>query len=134
MEAAVAGLITAVLAVGCMLSVTGVNDNVPIMPTSLREWREAGEYAASISLAMVSGNILGTLVFRILPSTLAQGGKPNAVAIKTARLLGDHVGHEQLRRRARLIQELVQTVGPLAGAAAGVAGSLYTGLKGVLGS
>jgi hypothetical protein len=132
-EAFLAGLATAILAVGCMLAVTGINDNVPIFPASTREWREVAEYAASISLALLSGNVLGQVIFRILPNTLAQGGKPNAVAFRAARLLGEHVGREQLRRRARLIQELAQTIGPLLGAAAGVTGSLYTGLRAVLG-
>jgi hypothetical protein len=50
-----------------------------------------------------------------------------------ARLLGQHVGEEQLRRRARLIQDLMQTVGPLAGVAATAVGSIYAGLKGLLG-
>lgn len=132
--ALVTGVATAALSVGCMLAVTGFNDGVPIVPTSAIEWREVAEYAASISLAFVSGNVLGTVLFRILPSTLAQGGKPNAAAFTMARLLGEHVGQEQMRRRARLIQELLQTAGPLAAAAAGMAGSVYTGLKGVLGS
>jgi hypothetical protein len=39
-----------------------------------------------------------------------------------------------MRRRACLIQELLQTIGLLAGAAVGIPGSAYTGLKGVLGS
>lgn len=97
------GLATAILSVGCMLVVTGINDSVPIVPASVVEWREVGEYVASIGLAFLSGNVLGMVIFRILPSTLAQGGKPNAVAFKAARLLGEHVGEEQMRRRARLI-------------------------------
>jgi hypothetical protein len=64
---------------------------------------------------------------------LAQGGKPNAAAFRIARLLGQHVGEEQLRRRARLIQDLIQTAGPLVGIAATAIGSVYAGLKGVLG-
>jgi hypothetical protein len=47
-----------------------------------------------------------------MPRILTQGSKPNALALKIARLLGDHVGDEQLRRRARLIQNLIQTAGP----------------------
>jgi hypothetical protein len=125
---------TAIISVSLMLAITGLNDNVPIIPTSTVEWREVAEYVASITLAFLSGNILGTIVFRLLPSTLAQGGKPNSGAFAVARLLGEHVGEEQMRRRARVIQELLQTAGPLVGAAAGMAGSLYTGLKGVLGS
>ena len=116
-----------------MLTVTGLHDQVPILPDVWVEWREVIEYSASIFLAFVSGNILGVLIFQVMPRLLTQGGKPNALALKTARFLGQHVGDEQLRRRARLIQNLVQTAGPLVGVAATAVGSIYAGLKGILG-
>lgn len=129
----VLALSAAVLSVFSMLTVTGLHDHVPILPEVWVEWREVIEYGASILLAFVSGNILGVLIFQVLPRVLAQGGKPNAFAFRMARLLGQHVGEEQLRRRARLIQDLMQTVGPLAGVAATAVGSIYAGLKGLLG-
>ncbi|HEY0848756.1 MAG TPA: hypothetical protein VGD96_02515 [Bradyrhizobium sp.] len=46
---------------------------------------------------------------------------------------GQHVGEDTMRRRARRIQDLMQTVGPLAGVVATAAGSVYTGLKGMFG-
>jgi len=128
------GVATAALSVTCMLTVTGLNDNVPILPASRGEWREVFEYSASIALALGSGNILGHMIFQVLPRILSQGGKPNAAAFRIARLLGAHVGEEQLRRRARLIQDLLQTIGPLAGVVATAVGSVYAGLKGVIGS
>jgi hypothetical protein len=67
-----------------------------------------------------------------MPRILTQGSKPNALALRIARLLGHHVGDEQLRRRARLIQNLIQTAGPLVGVAATAVGSIYAGLKGIL--
>jgi hypothetical protein len=127
------GALTAILAVISMLTVTGFNDNVPIVPGPWIEWREVIEYSASITLALVTGNIIGFLILDVLPKTMAQGGKPNALAYSIARLLGQHVGEEQLRRRARIIQDLLVTVGPLAGVAATAAGSVYAGLKGVFG-
>lgn len=132
--ALILGVIAAAVSVMCMLTVTGINDGVPILPESRGEWREVFEYAASIALAMVAGNIIGVIVFQVLPHVLAQGGKPNAAAFKIARLLGQHVGEEQLRRRARLIQDLMQTAGPLAGVLVTAVGSIYAGLKGVIGS
>jgi hypothetical protein len=48
-------------------------------------------------------------------------------------MLGQHVGEEGMRRRARRIQDLMQTAGPLSGVVATAAGSIYTGLKGILG-
>lgn len=134
MKGAIAlGLLTATVSVLAMLTVTGLHDRVPILPEVWIEWREVFEYSASIFLAFVSGNILGVLIFQVMPRLLAQGGKPNALAMKTARLLGQHVGDEQLRRRARLIQNLVQTAGPLVGVAVTAIGSIYAGLKGILG-
>jgi hypothetical protein len=127
------GIVTASFAILCMLTVTGVNDNVPIMPGPWIEWREAIEYALSIALAFVTGNILGFLVFRALPRIVAGGGKPNAVAYNMARALGQHVGEDQLRRRARVIQNLMRTIGPLTGIVVTASGSLYAGLKGILG-
>jgi hypothetical protein len=127
------GVLTAALAVTCMLTVTGFNDNVPIMPGPWVEWREVIEYVASIALAFVTGNIFGFLVFDVLPKTMAQGGKPNAVAYRLAGLLGQHVGDQQLRRRARAIQGLLTTAGPLVGIAVTAGGSIYAGLKGVFG-
>ncbi len=127
------GILTAAIAVACMLTVTGVNDNVPIMPGPWVEWREVIEYIASIALAFVTGNILGFLIFEALPRIMVQGGKPNALAYRIAGVLGQHVGEEQLRRRARTIQDLLTTAGPLVGIVATAGGSIYAGLKGVFG-
>jgi hypothetical protein len=127
------GILTATIAVICMLTVTGINDNVDIIPGPWIEWREVIEYIASIALAFVTGNILGFIILDVLPKTMAQGGKPNAVAYRIAGLLGQHVGDEQLRRRARTIQDLLRTAGPLVGMAATAGGSVYAGLKGVFG-
>ena len=131
--ALVLAIATAAFSIFAMLTVTGVHDHVPILPEVWVEWREVIEYGASILLAFISGNILGVLIFLVMPRVLVQGGKPNALAFKVARLLGQHVGEEQLRRRARLIQNLMQTVGPLVGVAATAVGSVYAGLKGILG-
>jgi hypothetical protein len=127
------GLATASLSITLMLTVTGLHDDVSILPASAVEWREVFEYGTSILLAFVSGNLFGIVIFQVLPGVLAQGGKPNAAAFTMARLLGQHVGEDQLRRRARLIQDLARTIVPLVGVAATAVGSLYTGLKGVLG-
>jgi hypothetical protein len=127
------GFMTAGLAVTCMLAVTGFNDNVPVIPGPWIEWREVIEYVASIGLAFVTGNIIGFLIFDVLPRSMTKGGRPNAIAYKIAGLLGEHVGDEQLRRRARTIQGLLTTVGPLLGVLATAAGSIYTGLKVIFG-
>jgi hypothetical protein len=133
MGAFVLAFLLASVSILAMLTVTGFHDDVPILPTVGIQWREVFEYGASILLAFVSGNMLGLVAFQVLPRVLSQGGKPNAFAFRVARLLGQHVGEEQLRRRARLIQDLMHTVGPLVGVAATAVGSIYAGLKGLLG-
>jgi hypothetical protein len=127
------GVLTAALAVTCMLMVTGINDNVAILPETWFEGREVIQYIASIALAYVTGNLLGSLVFEVLPKTMSHGGRPNAVAYRIASMLGQHVGEEQLRRRARTIQDLIRTIGPLVGVMATAGGSIYAGLKSVIG-
>jgi hypothetical protein len=127
------GFLTASLSILSMLTVTGIHDRVPILPTSWIEWREAIEYSLSIILAFGTGNILGDLIFRVVPSIMAHGGRPNPAAYRLARMLGQHVGEEQFRRRARVIQDLMRTIGPLAGVVITAAGSLYAGLKGIFG-
>ena len=61
------------------------------------------------------------------------GRKAQPVAYRIAGLLGQHVGEDQLRRRARTIQDLLRTVGPLVGIAASAGASIYAGLKGIFG-
>ncbi len=127
------GLLTAIFSVTGMLAIVAYVDGTSMVPETFREWREIVEYGLSIALSFLTGNILVILVLFILPSTIASSGKPNAAAYRIARMLGQHVGQETMRRRARRIQDLMQTVGPLAGVVATAAGSIYTGLKGVLG-
>jgi hypothetical protein len=127
------GLLTATVAVTCMLVVTGLNDKVPIIPDTWLDWREVIEYVISIALAFGTGNILGFLLFDVLPRTVSHNGKPNAFAFVIAGMLGQHVGEEQMRRRARRIQDLLRTAGPLMGIVMTAAGSVYAGLKGVFG-
>jgi hypothetical protein len=127
------GALIGLLSVSGMLTVIGIVDNVPIVPATFLEWRESFEYGLSIALTFLTGNILAVLVFVILPSTIASGGKASPAAYRVARMLGQHVGEEGMRRRARRIQDLMQTVGPLLGVVATAAGSAYTGLKGIIG-
>ena len=127
------GALTAALSVFGMLAVVAYADGTTIVPASFREWRETVEYGLSIALSFLTGNILVILVLWLLPNTIASGGKPSAAAYRAARMLGQHVGEDTMRRRARRIQDLMQTVGPLAGVVATGAGSIYTGLKGMLG-
>ncbi len=126
------GIGAALIAVAGMLTVIGYLDDVPILPRTWREWRETIEYGTSIALALVTGNIAALLAVRLLPTRLATGGRPNPAAYRVALMLGRHVGEEALRRRARQIQTLARTLGPLAGVVATAYGAIYTGLKSII--
>jgi hypothetical protein len=127
------GVLAAAISVTGMMAVVAWLDGASMVPETLREWRETIEYGLSIALAFLTGNLLVMFVRFVLPSTIASSDRPSAVAYRIAWMLGQHVGKETMRRRARRIQDLMQTVGPLAGVVATAAGSIYTGLKGMLG-
>ena len=127
------GAVMAIVSVFGMLLVSHFHDGDPILPKDWFEWKETLQYVLSIALAFGVGNIVANVVFLVLPSTIAASGQPNAAAFRIARMLGQHVGQEGLRRRARRIQDLMVRVGPVAGLAATAAGSVYAGLKGVMG-
>ena len=116
-----------------MLVVVGYVDKIPIVPDTFREWREVAEYTLSIALAFGTGNLLAMLILRSPPIVMAASGRPSAVAFRLARLWGQHAGPEMMRRRARRIQEVIKTLGPLIGLLTTAGGSIYAGLKGVLG-
>ena len=104
----------------------------PIAPSNAREWREAIEYAISIALAMVTGDVLATFMRRLIPRTMASIERPNPLAMRAALMLGSHVGRQAIRRRAQRIQEICQTIGPAIGIAATASASIYAGIRSLL--
>lgn len=130
--ALVVGVAAAIVSVSGMLTVTGCLDQVPVMPTNWIEWKETLEYGLSIAMAFGAGNLLGYLLYEALPRTLISSGKPSPAAYWLAGTFGRHSGREALRRRARLLQDILRTAGPLLGFIATVGGSVYSGLKGFL--
>jgi hypothetical protein len=128
------GVFIGLLSVGGMLTVIAFVDNVPILPQSVRDWRETLEYVASIALATVTGSVIAILVRRMLPRTLDSTGAPSPAATTIARMVGRHVGEQALRRRAQKIQDNFGTIATAAAALAAGAGSIYTGVRAWLGS
>jgi hypothetical protein len=127
------GTIVGVISVTGMLMIVGWSDNVPVVPENFREWREALEYAASIMLAFVTGDVLASLIQRMLPSTLDATNAPGAAAMMLARVTGRHMGKAALRRRAQKIQTGFGTVRTAIGALATATGSIYTGIRFLMG-
>src|SRR5262249_11938836 len=127
------GIFAGLFSAGGMLAVVALVDNVPLLPQSLRDWRETLEYVASIALATVTGSGIAILVRRMLPRTLDSTRAPTPAAITIARTAGRHVGTPALRRRAQKIQDNFGTIATAAAALAAGAGSIYTGVRALLG-
>ncbi len=54
-------LLAGTMAVAGMLIVTGLLDNVPIVPQNLRDWRETLEYVLAIALGFLTGALTASL-------------------------------------------------------------------------
>jgi hypothetical protein len=126
------GIIIGIVAVGGMTTIIGYVDNVPIMPQNAREWRETIEYAASIALATLTGNILATMVRSALPKHVTGSKHPSAMAMRIAMLMDPHAGSHALRRRSEKIQGLMKTAGSAVAAAGSASGAIYTGIRALL--
>jgi len=128
------GAVVGLVSVASMLTVVGFTDNEQILPENAREWREALEYAASIMLSYVTGNVLAALAQRMLPRTLDATTAPSPAITYFARIMGGHVGQQALRRRAQKISDNLGTIGTAAGALGTAAVSLYAGIRALLGN
>jgi hypothetical protein len=127
------GIFIGLVSVTGMLTIVAFIDHVPILPENFRDWRETLEYVVSIALANVTGTVIAVLARRMLPRRLDATGAPGPLAIIIARMIGRHVGDQAVRRRAQKIQDNFGTVATAAGALAAAAGSIYTGIRGLLG-
>jgi hypothetical protein len=127
------GVIIGALAVAGMTAIIGYTDNVPILPQNVHEWRETLEYAVSIALATVTGNILAMMARNLLAHQVSGNVHPSVMAVRVALLIGPYVGKQALRRRAEKIEALINTAGSVAGVVGSAAGTIYTGVRAVIG-
>ena len=131
--AAGVGVVIGIVSVACMMMIVGYTDNVPVLPQNFREWRETAEYAVSIALATVTGNILAMTVRTSLPQNIGDGRLPRAVAMRIATLIGPHVSKQALRRRAEKIEGMMNTAGLRGAAMTTATGAIYTGIRALIG-
>lgn len=132
--AALYGAVVGIAAVIAMLTVVGLVDNVRILPENAREWREVLEYAASITLAYLTGNALGALAQRMVPKTLDASAAPSPAILHAVRIIGGPASRATLRRRAQKINQNLGTLGTAAGAVGTAGASVFAGLRALMGS
>jgi hypothetical protein len=127
------GAVVGAISVAGMLTVVGYTDNIPILPEDTREWREVLEYATSIMLAYVTGNVLATLTERMLPRTLDATTAPNPVVVQAVRIFGGPASNQTLRRRAQKVSDNLGKIGTALGALGTAGASIYSGLRALTG-
>lgn len=108
--------------------ITSLVDNTPVLPQNAFEWREYLEYAASISFSFLTGMLLGGILY----ARRHRQARTHESLLKSilSRLAGGNLTPQQL---GALIKKLEEYGGSLV-AVGTTAVSIYTGLKGVLGS
>jgi hypothetical protein len=127
------GAVVGAVSVAGMLTIVGFADNIAILPENTREWREVFEYAASIMLAYVTGNVLAALAQRMVPKTLDASSAPSPAVLHSVRIVGGPAGSQTLRRRAQKISDNLGTVGTALGALGTAGASIFAGLRALLG-
>jgi hypothetical protein len=126
------GVLVGVVSVAGMLTMVGYSDQVSVLPATARDWRETIEYAVSIALALVTGNVFGLAVQEILLRTMAYTVKPSALALRLAQSMAPSMSKRAWRQRAENLDKLFRTAGALSGAASAAIGSIYTGVRAIL--
>jgi len=83
-----------------------------------------------VGWSVLAGIAVGLLA---VAGMLDATGAPGPIAVTMARLVGRHVGDQALRRRAQKIQDNFGTIATVSGALLAAAGSVYTGLRAIVG-
>lgn len=124
---------TAFLSVSSVIGmswITSIVDNSPVFPQSLTEWKEVFEYAASIAFSFLTGMLLGGVAYASKQRhRRAARISPFMKAVATG--LGDgHISPSNIHAIMKTLQDYGGTIVALGTTSL----SIYTGLKGILGS
>jgi hypothetical protein len=125
----VAAFVMATLAVLGMSSITHLVDYTPILPQDRREWKEFIEYAASIGLSLVTGLLLGRMLWNRREQT-RQPSQAQGLALRLVKLASQ--GQQSADKVQNSVKKLNELGNSLA-VAGTTAASIYTGLQGFLG-
>jgi hypothetical protein len=118
----------AMAAVGGMLAVVGVIDNVPILPPDSRGWQEAFEYTLSIGLATITGYLIARIISHALAITDETEGPINMLARVIVSITYSPGSEGKLKERIESVQQILTAMVTVATTLA----SIYTGVKAVL--
>lgn len=121
-------MVLAAASVVGMSWVTSLVDQTPVLPRNGFEWLEFVEYAASISLAFLTGMLLGS----VLQSHRQRGGRAQGGFVQgvLSSLTGNTLTPQQLGELMKKLEEYGRTAVALGTTAM----SIYTGLRSVMGN
>ena len=119
----------AVASVIGMSWITSLVDHSPVWPQNLFEWREVLEYSASIAFSFLTGMLLGGVAYAS-KQRRRQAGIMNALIKVASTQSAGSVSIEGVHGLMKSLQEYGGTVVALGTTAV----SIYTGLKGIVGS
>ena len=121
-------VLLAVSSVIGMSWITSLVDHSPVWPQNLFEWKEVLEYSASIAFSFLTGMLLGRMAYE---------SKRNRLKVNLAKSLidktKDHGAVESIETLHGLMKKLQEYGGTIV-ALGTTAVSIYTGLKGIIGS
>ena len=109
--------------------ITSLVDHSPVFPQNLFEWREVLEYSASIAFSFLTGMLLGRVAYAG-KQRRRQAGIMNALIKVASTQSAGSVSIEGVHGLMKSLQEYGGTVVALGTTAV----SIYTGLKGIVGS
>ena len=121
---ALTSVLTGGFAVLGMLMVTGLLDQVPVAPQTMRDWRETLEYAIAIALGFLTGALIAALIRRLLNPTHQPEQSRNLWVL----IQRDANGQINIEAISNEVQRLITVLGPV------VSGSmaLYSGVKSLI--
>jgi len=110
--------------------ITSMVDHSPVFPQSLAEWRELFEYAASIAFSFLTGMLLGGVAYAS-KQRHRRAARISPLMMALAAGLGNgRISPSSIHSVMKTLQEYGGTIVALCTTAL----SIYTGLKGIIGS
>ena len=83
-------------------------------------------------LAFITGNILASIAWNVLPKSTLASKQPNKLAMRLAMMLSSHGSKQVLRRRAEKIESMLLAVRSMGAVLGSAAGTVYTGIRALI--
>ena len=123
-------LFLAIASVIGMSWITSMVDNSPVWPQNLFEWKEVLEYSASIAFSFLTGMLLGGVSYAAKQRARRTGLVSSMMKVASLNFQDGGASLKNIHGLMKALQEYGGTVVALGTTAV----SIYTGLKGIIGS